>query len=131
MTISEVCEKLGLSHDTLRFYEKIALIPAIKKNAGGFREYTEMDYQRLAMIKWMRAAGMSIEILGKYIRMARDGSVTLDVRKKLLLELRCQLDEKIAGLQEALGLLDEKIECYEVCVAPIETKLFSTEKKFE
>ena len=74
---------------------------------------------------------MSIETLGKYIRMARNGSATLSARKKLLLELRYQLDEKIAGLQETLGLLDEKIECYEVCVAPVETKLFSTEGTYE
>lgn len=128
MIISEIAEELGLSQDTLRFYEKIALIPAIRKNTGGFREYTEMDCQRLAMIKWMRAAGMSIETLGKYIQMARDGNVTLNARKKLLLELRCQLDDKIDGLQGALRLLDEKIECYETCIASIETQLFSSKE---
>lgn len=128
MTISEIAEKLCLSQDTLRFYEKIALIPTIRKNTGGFREYTDMDCQRLVMIKWMRAAGLSIETLGKYIQMARDGNVTLNARKKLLLELRCQLNEKIVGLQGTLRLLDEKIECYETHVAPIETQLFSSKE---
>lgn len=43
MMISEVSEKFGISADTLRYYERIGLIPAINRNKSGLREYTEQD----------------------------------------------------------------------------------------
>jgi Predicted transcriptional regulators len=77
MAISQICENLNISQDTLRYYERIGLIPKIEKNSGGFREYTEVDCQRISMIKSLRTAGMPIDALAKYIAMARsdDGMV--------------------------------------------------------
>jgi DNA-binding transcriptional MerR regulator len=63
MMISEVSEKFGISTDTLRYYERIGLIPLINKNESGKREYTEQDCQWIQVILFMRDAGMSIEML--------------------------------------------------------------------
>ncbi|MDL2263067.1 MerR family transcriptional regulator [Synergistaceae bacterium OttesenSCG-928-I11] len=124
MTISEVCEKFALSQDTLRYYEKIGLLPRVQKNSGGFREFAERDCERIAMIKWMRDAGMSIKTLTQYIDMVPDGDKTIEARKKLLLELKNQLTIRINELQVIQRLLDEKIECYEIHIAPKEEELF-------
>lgn len=124
MTISEVCEKLKMSQDTLRYYEKIGLIPKILKNSGGFREYTEADCARIAAIKWMRAVGMSIGTATDYINMARNGSDTVAPRKKLLLELRDRLIERIDELKAIQRFLEKKIAEYETDGASEEEILF-------
>jgi len=43
MTINEVSKKFDLSQDTLRYYERIGLIPSVNRNKGGIRDYTEED----------------------------------------------------------------------------------------
>lgn len=124
MMISEVSEKYGLSQDTLRYYERIGLIPPVKRNKSGVREYTELDCQWIQTIKWMRTAGMSIELLIEYVGLVHQGSETNEARKKLLIEQRIQLVEKIEELQATLKMLDKKIESYEEHVLPYERKLF-------
>lgn len=60
-------------------------------------------------IKWMRTAGMSIELLIEYVGLVHQGSETNGARKKLLIEQRIQLAEKIEELQATLKLLDKKL----------------------
>lgn len=110
MTISEVCEKYGLSQDTLRYYEKIGLISKIGRTSGGFREYTELDCQRLLMIKLMRTAGMSIAKILEYVDMLNTGDETSETRKHILIEQRNQLTARIEELQDTLKMLNKQIE---------------------
>ena len=124
MTIFEVCKKLDLTQDTLRYYERIGLIPKIEKSSGGFREYTEQDCQRITIIKFMRNADMPIQQLTQYIEMIRNGGDTLEARKNLLRELRERLAEKIGELQTTLHALDERIDGYERRIAQEEENLF-------
>lgn len=123
MNISEICKKLNLSQDTLRYYEKISLVPKIARNNGGFREYSDIDCQRIAFVRWMRDAGMSIELLTQYIAMACDGGA-IKIRKNILCELRDRLARRIGEEQETLRFLDEKIKGYETHGALEEEKLF-------
>jgi len=71
MTIKEVSEKYGLSQDTLRYYEKIGLIPRISRNGSGVRDYTEEDCRWIEFIKCMRNAGVQIEALIEYVKLFR------------------------------------------------------------
>ncbi len=57
MKIAEVSEKFGLSVDTLRYYERVGLIPPVHRNEGGIRDYDELDLRRVDFIKCMRGAG--------------------------------------------------------------------------
>ena len=43
MTIAEVCKRCGITPDTLRYYERVGLIPPVARTAGGIRNYTETD----------------------------------------------------------------------------------------
>ena len=69
MKIKEVSEKYKISKDTLRYYEKIGLIPRVKRNKNGVREYTETDCKLIELIKCMRNAGVEIEALVEYVRL--------------------------------------------------------------
>jgi MerR family transcriptional regulator, aldehyde-responsive regulator len=50
MKIAEVSEQHGISADTLRYYERIGLIPAVNRTDSGIRDYTEADINRVEFI---------------------------------------------------------------------------------
>ena len=113
MRITEISQKYDMTADTLRYYERIGLIPPVNRNASGIRDYTEEDCNWVEFIKCMRGAGLSIEVLIEYVAMFQQGNPTIKARKKLLLEQRSQLAEKIKEMQQTLKRLDKKIDGYE------------------
>lgn len=118
MKIAEVSKQYGLSADTLRYYERIGLIPPVHRSAGGIRDYDETDCGWVEFIKCMRAAGLPIEALIEYVALFRQGDETLPARKALLLEQRAELARRVAEMQAVLDRLDKKIQSYdEKCVA--------------
>ena len=83
MTIAQVSQKYGVSADTLRYYERIGLIPPVHRSAGGIRDYDETDCGWVEFIKCMRAAGLPIEALIEYVALFQQGDDTLCARKAL------------------------------------------------
>ena len=123
MTITEVSKKYGMTADTLRYYERIGLIPQVNRNSSGIRDFTEENCNWVQFIKCMRGAGLSIEVLIEYVRMFQEGNSTIKARKELLIEQRNQLAAKINEMQETLKRLDKKIDGYEDIVAIKEEEL--------
>lgn len=113
MTISEVSKKFEVSVDTLRYYERIGLIPKVMRNGSGNRDFTEKDCGWVQFIKCMRGAGVSIESLIDYVKMFQEGSVTIHARKQLLIEEYENLSERIAEMQSVQEKLKAKIDNYE------------------
>ncbi|AET67452.1 putative transcriptional regulator [Desulfosporosinus orientis DSM 765] len=127
MTIAEVSEKYDLSQDTLRYYERIGLIPHVNRNKSGIRDYTEEDCRWVKFIKCMRNAGLPIEALIEYVALFQQGDVTIGARKELLTEQRKQLLQKMEDMQKTLERLNYKIESYEQSVVKKEKELKRTE----
>lgn len=94
MTITEVSKKFELSQDTLRYYERIGLIPPVNRNKSGIRDYLEEDCKWVEFIKCMRGAGLPIEVLIEYVNLCKQGYKTFDARKELLKEQRINLLKK-------------------------------------
>jgi len=113
MKIGEVSRKHGISTDTLRYYEKVGLIPSVNRNESGIRDYTEADIKRIEFIKCMRNAGLHIEALTKYMNLVIQGDKTIEARKEILQDQRDLLAAHIQNLQKTLDLLDYKISVYE------------------
>ena len=113
MTISEVSEKYELSADTLRYYERIGLIPPVPRTRGGFRDYDEESCRWIELMKCMRSAGVQIEALAEYVRLFRQGEHTAPERKALLEQQRDQLAARIADMQRSLDRLNDKIARYD------------------
>ena len=113
MTISEVSKKYDISTETLRYYERIGLIPPVHRNKNGIRDYTETDCNWVNYAKCMRSAGLSIESLIEYTTLFKQGKSTIQARKQILIEQREQIANQIKGMQNALDRLDEKIDGYE------------------
>ena len=106
-------EKYDISADTLRYYERIGLIPPVPRTPGGIRDYDEESCGWIELMKCMRRAGVQIEALIEYVALFQKGDVTIDARKELLIEQRNQLVDRMAEMQESLDRLNDKIERYE------------------
>ncbi|QNL45403.1 MerR family transcriptional regulator [Oscillibacter hominis] len=113
MTIAEVSKQYGLSADTLRYYERIGLIPPVPRNESGIRDYDEDSCGWVELMKCMRAAGVQIEALIEYVALFRQGDETIDARKALLMDQRNRLISRMADMQASLDRLNEKIDLYE------------------
>lgn len=124
MTITEVADKFGLSADTLRYYERIGLVPKVTRTNGGIRDYAEEDLRWVEFIKCMRSAGVSIETLVEYVALFQRGKETIQARKALLIEQRQQIADHIVELQTALNRLDRKLDGYEERMSKIEENLY-------
>lgn len=112
MTITEVGRKYGLTPDTLRYYERIGLIPPVPRGKGGVRDYGEESCQWVELMKCMRSAGVQIEALIEYAALAQQGDRTLEARRDLLVRQREQLTARMADMQASLDRLDYKIDLY-------------------
>lgn len=124
MTITEVSAEYGLSQDTLRYYERIGLLPPVNRNKNGVREYTEKDCGWVDLIKCMRGAGIPIEVLIDYVQLFQQGDATRDTRKALLEEQRDLLFKRIEETRKTLERLNYKIDNYDNRVYEAEQKLF-------
>lgn len=123
MTIAEVSQKFDISADTLRYYERIGLIPPVPRTRGGLRDYGEESCGWIQLMKCMRAAGVQIEALIEYVDLFQQGDATLDARKALLVEQRDQLVSRRAEMQASLDLLNQKIDRYEQGMMTAEQQL--------
>lgn len=113
MTIAEVSNRFQLSADTLRYYERVGLIPSVNRTKGGIRDYKEEDCRWVEFIKCMRSAGLPIEALIEYVNLFQQGEKTNKTRKELLIEQRRLLLERMEDMKATLERLDNKIERYD------------------
>lgn len=95
--IGKMTELVGLSADTLRYYEKIGLLPTIARNSGGVRLYADKDASRLRFIKRAQLMNFSLAEIAQLLEM-RDspGSVRKEVRaltQQKLLQVEEQLED--------------------------------------
>lgn len=111
MTIGEVSEKYEITTDTLRYYERIGLIPPVPRKKNGIRNYDETACKWVSFIKCMRSAGVQIEALIEYVALMQSGT-GLERRKNILIEQRARLQEQAERLHSTIERLDYKIEHY-------------------
>jgi DNA-binding transcriptional MerR regulator len=129
MKIAEVSERYGLSADTLRYYERVGLIPHVTRNDGGIRDYGELDLKRVEFIKCMRSAGLPVEVLIEYVALVQQGDETIEARKAILKEQRELLAARMKEMQKTLDLLEYKIEVYEKAVFTKEKEMTQTDEQ--
>lgn len=123
MKIQEVSEKYSLSADTLRYYERVGLIPPVTRTLSGIRDYSDLDVRRVEFIKCMRSAGLPIEVLIDYMELVQEGDATIGARKDILKEQREQLIARMAEMQKTLDILNHKIQVYESTMLEAEKQI--------
>lgn len=113
MTIAETSKKYNMTADTLRYYERIGLIPPVPRTKGGIRNYDENSCRWIELMKCLRSAGVQIEALIEYAALSRQGEGTEERRKAILIEQREQLLARMEEMQRSLDRLNYKIENYD------------------
>ena len=113
MTIAETSKKYNMTADTLRYYERIGLIPPVPRTKGGIRNYDENSCRWIELMKCLRSAGVQIEALIEYAALSRQGEGTEERRKAILIEQREQLLARMEEMQKSLDRLNYKIEHYD------------------
>ena len=116
MTIKEVSEKYHISQDTLRYYERIGMIPAVSRTAGGIRDYQEKDLHWVELAICMRSAGLPIEAMIEYVKLYQMGDSTFAARLQLLQEQRENLLEQRKQIDATLDRLNYKIAQYQKAI---------------
>lgn len=112
MRIGDLAEKSGLSTDTLRYYEKIGLLPKPLRDAGGRRVYDETILRWIDFLARLKSTGMGISKRQQYAELRTKGAASLTARRTLLEEHRRKVADDIAALTGMLTVLDEKIDLY-------------------
>ncbi|MFI8964964.1 MerR family transcriptional regulator [Streptomyces sp. NPDC053493] len=111
-TISEVAALTGLSAHTLRWYERIGLMPHVDRSHTGQRRFTRRDLDWLAFVGKLRLTGMAVADMVRYAELVREGRHTHGERRAILEGTRSDVVARIAELQDALSVLDLKIDHY-------------------
>lgn len=113
MTIKEVSQKYNISQDTLRYYERVGMIPSVTRTSGGIRNYQEEDLRWVELALCMRSAGLPVEAMIEYVRLYQEGDSTIPARLQLLIEQREILIEQRKQIDATLDRLNYKIARYE------------------
>ena len=116
MTIKEVSEKYDISQDTLRYCERVGLIPAVSRTSGGIRNYDDEALSWVENAICMRSAGVPIEALIEYVKLFQEGDSTIQARLELLQEQLAGLEEQKVHIESTMKRLNYKISCYEKAV---------------
>lgn len=113
MTIKEVAEKYDISADTLRYYERVGMIPKVTRRPNGIRDYQESDLGWVELAICMRSAGLPIEVMIEYVKLYKEGDNTILARLELLQEQMNALKEQKAQIESTVERLAYKISKYE------------------
>ena len=116
MTIGEVSKEYEITADTLRYYERIGLIPPVPRKQNGIRDYDENACKWVSFIKCMRSAGVQIEALIEYVALMQ-ANTGLERRKDILIEQRTRLKQQEEHLRTTIDRLNYKIEHYEELIS--------------
>jgi DNA-binding transcriptional MerR regulator len=112
MKIQEVAARTGLSIHTLRYYEQIALVAPIAREGNSHRSYSEDDVYRIVFVTNLRAAGMPLAEIRRYVELSQEGDCTIADRLELLETHRRAVEGRIAELHTHLKRISGKIAHY-------------------
>ncbi|MFH8222477.1 MerR family transcriptional regulator [Streptomyces sp. NPDC018057] len=113
LTIAQAAERTGLSHDTLRYYERAGLIERVGRTTGNQRRYEATDLAWLEFLLRLRETGMSIADMQRFAALRAQGDATVPERLAMLREHRAGLADRIRALRRNAHTLDDKIDHYE------------------
>ncbi|MCM3022720.1 MerR family transcriptional regulator [Heyndrickxia ginsengihumi] len=112
-TIKQVSEQLSMPVATIRYYDKLGLVPQLQRDKNGYRQFSEKDIYTLEMIQCFRATGMSVEDLINIFSLdINDPILSLNQRQKIISKQREKLLKQRKQIDDALALVDYKLKRY-------------------
>jgi MerR family mercuric resistance operon transcriptional regulator len=122
-------KKTGVNGETIRYYEKIKLMPEPARSSSGYRVYDDSHLKRLSFIKRCRELGFTLKEIAALLRMVDGGNYTCaEIRDHTMTHLK-DVDEKIRDLRKMQRTLRNMVsECEGEMVpeCPIVESLFAS-----
>ncbi len=113
MTIGEVSNLTGLTTHTLRFYEKEGLFFApVRRDSAGRRVFTQYEVEWLRVCTNLRSSGMPLSEIQHYAKLVNAGAGNENERMAILTRHEARVEQQVADLQEALTVIQHKVEIY-------------------
>lgn len=109
MRIAEAESTSGLSIDTIRYYEKLALLPKIDRGRDGKRDFSAENVEWLVLLSSLRETGMPMERMQYFAQLYQRGAETLSERRAVLLDHAAYLEKRRAVLDRCAALLAYKL----------------------
>lgn len=113
MKISDLAKRSGLSAHTLRYYERIGLLPYADRDRSGQRDYDASILSWIEFVGRLKTTGMPIRDMLLYAKLADDGKTTFNERREMLEQHRERVRAHVADLETCLRVLDVKIASYQ------------------
>lgn len=110
-TIKQTAEQTGISEDTIRYYEKIALLPRADRKDNGHRIYRQEDIHMIRLISCLKKTGMPLEEMRPFLAVSADADPA--EYPELVERLRSHRENivsQIASLQQVVDFIDMKLE---------------------
>lgn len=115
-TISEAAERMQLNPPTLRYYDKEGLLPFVERSSSGIRMFKESDFDWLRLIECLKATGMPIKDIKKFIDWYMEGDSTLEQRREMFHERKNAVEQQLNAMQEMLDIVTYKCWFYDKAV---------------
>jgi len=112
LRIGELAARTRRSVHTIRWYESQGLMPGVARDGADRRVYNELHVSWLELMERLRSTGMSIAEMRDYTALVMQGKSTLKARQAMLAAHRVRVMQKIVEWNEALALIDSKIDFY-------------------
>ncbi|MGN0046982.1 MAG: MerR family transcriptional regulator, partial [Eggerthellaceae bacterium] len=94
-TMTQVCNELGMSYQTLKFYCNQGLVPNVKRDDRNRRVFSARDVEWVRGLTCLKRCGMSIEEMREYLQLCLQGESSIPQRKVMLAEKRERLEEQL------------------------------------
>ena len=111
-TMKEVCQIVGWSYETLKYYCKEGLIPNVKRDKNNYRVFDENNIEWIKCLQCLKKCGMSLKDMRQYLDYCMQGPVSIPERVDMLNETKEDLERRLSEIQESLDYIEQKKELY-------------------
>ena len=112
-SMKEVCEKVGMTYETLKYYCIEGLVPNVKRDKNNYRVFDENNVNWISSISCLKKCGMSINDMKQYLAYCLKGKSTIPERKEMLKKQKEFLLYKIDELNKSIEYIDWKQNFYD------------------
>ena len=116
-TMKEVCDQVGISYETLRFYCNEGLVPHVKRDKNNYRVFDEKNINWLKSLQCLKKCGMGIKEMKQYMNLCQEGASTIPERKRLLAIQEAFLLSRISEINESIDFIQKKQEYFDGALA--------------
>lgn len=128
MNSKDVAKMFGITVDTIRYYERVGVIPPIEREENGYRIYTKRTLNWIFLAKSLRNAGLSVESLIEFASLSQMKGNRRYAQKQILKDQLQEIDEKIDEINKTRELLQYKIDTYDEHIALFEAGKLSDDQ---